>query len=576
MNPFVILDFEYRGGETDRPEPVCLVAMELGSGREYRVWLEGEEPSGPPFPLREDTVLVAHAISPAECRCWRARGWPEPAGWLDTRTECLVLARGAEKPPDGYSLLGCCRRLGIPAMSEDEKKVNRDLVQRGNYSDGERDAILEYCAADVRETTELFRRILPALNLPQALWRGRYLAEASRIGDRGLPVDVARLERLRGLGNTGLRRLAIEHLDPHGLHEGTVFKMAKFSALVRQSGIPWPTTPGGQYRTDKDTLGDMSRLYGEPWDGVHELLKTTRQSSVDGLVLRADGRLHADPWPLDTITGRCAPSTTEFLWGGPKWRRSLLRAPPGRSILYVDWSNQEYAIAAALSQEPAMVRAYKSGDPYIELGKLAGRLPSNATKQSHPKERAAFKVVSLGVLMGMGARTVGRQTGVGFHGGRELLDLHRRTFQKFWRWSDGVADTGAAAQDIETAFGLIYNPASSKDFKPLTARNFPLQATGSDMLRNAVLLLAEAGVEVIATVHDAVLVECDTATADQIARTVERLMEEASRLTLWDRLTVRAEAARFDHPLHYQDEKGVVFWRRLATLLGLELDRNEG
>ena len=233
-----------------------------------------------------------------------------------------------------------------------------------------------------------------------------------------------------------------------------------------------------------------------------------------------------------------------------------------------------------------MIAAYAAGDPYLEFARLAGAVPATATKKSHPNERAAYKIVSLAVLMGMGVENIGRQTGVGYFGGRELLRKHKELFARFWEWSDKVAATGAAARDIETAFGLVYNPGVSDQFKPRTARNFLLQATGSDMLRVAILLLEEAGIKVIATIHDAVMVMCETHQVENTVRKVKAILEEASRITLWDRLTVRVdvpkidpehnEVTRVDHPFHFQDKKGVKTWRKMAPLLKLPLDTHNG
>ena len=51
-------------------------------------------------------------------------------------------------------------------------------------------------------------------------------------------------------------------------------------------------------------------------------------------------------------------------------------------MAYVDWSQQEFGIAASLSGDAAMMDAYRSGDPYLAFGKQAGRIPPDGTKQS--------------------------------------------------------------------------------------------------------------------------------------------------------------------------------------------------
>jgi DNA polymerase-1 len=583
---FVVLDFEFRGVAPGIVEVVCVVAHDLTADRVYRVWLEGEYPSSPPFPCGPDTILVAHAVAPAEARCWQTLGWPLPGGWIDTFVEERVRAAG-EKPEDGFGLLACCLRHGLPCISSDEKKGMQESILRGGpYGPQQQLDILDYCESDVRETVALFRKLLPNMNVPQAIVRGDSMAVFAASGDRGLPVDVERFTTMKQLGNVGLRRLWQEHLDVHGLMQAGSFCYRRFEELVMKSGTPWPRTDTGRFKYDKDTLKDASKVYGEPWASVYELVRSIAEGAVDGLKIGSDGRLYAAPKPFMTFTGRAAPSTSEFLFLGPKWLRSLLQPSRGHTLLQFDWSNQEYAIAAALSQDQAMMAAYDDGDPYMTFAKMAGAVPPRATKDSHSVERSAYKIVSLAVLMGMGVVNIGRQTGTGYFGGQELLRKHKRAFPNFWDWSDAVAATGAAGRDIETSFGLVYNPGDPNQFKPRTARNFLLQSTGSDMLRVALLLLEQAGIRVISTIHDAVLVECETNRVEAVVRDVVSIMEDASQIVLWGRLTVRVdppkvdlghgELTRVDYPFHFQDKKGIKTWRKLAPLLNLHLDAYNG
>ena len=51
------------------------------------------------------------------------------------------------------------------------------------------------------------------------------------------------------------------------------------------------------------------------------------------------------------------------------------------SLAYCDWSSQEIAIAAALSGDELLWKAYESGDPYIAFA-IRGTTPSDATKET--------------------------------------------------------------------------------------------------------------------------------------------------------------------------------------------------
>lgn len=574
MKTFVVLDFEYRKGPPGKLEVLCVAAQDLESGRVWKQWLGGVASPSPAFPCGADVIYVAHAVAPAEARCLLALGWDFPGEWFDTFVEEKVLALGA-KPEEGFKLLPCCRRRGISVIPDYQKADMQALcIRPGEHTLEEQQRILDYCESDVVANVCLFQAIRGEVCMPQALIRGRCMAEYARIAERGLPVDVTRVKRLTELGNVGLRELFADHFDDCGILKNGSLNRTRFAELVGQSGITWPVSPTGQLKADKDTLKEMSKAHGEPWTGVGELLRVIGGASVDAYVMRDDGRLIADLRPFGAMTGRGTPSTSAFLWNGPKWLRFLMQPQPGRSVLVMDWSNQEFAIAAALSQDPEMILAYQTGDPYLALAKQARRVPPDATAETHPKEREQFKVVSLAVLMGMSSWGIGRRLETSESYGRELLETHRRIYHRFWKWSDSTASTAAANRPLETAFGLVYQPGA--DFKPRTARNFLLQATGSDMLRVAVLLLAQKGIEIIATVHDSVMIECDTCDAEDIERVAVDCMREASLITLWGRLEVRTDVTRVDHPFHYQDEKGRAYWTRLAGLLQLPLDDHGG
>ena len=118
------------------------------------------------------------------------------------------------------------------------------------------------------------------------------------------------------------------------------------------------------------------------------------------------------------------------------------------ALAYVDFSSQEMGIAAALSGDPALLEAYRSGDVYLSFAKQAGLAPPDATKASHGEVRDRCKAVVLGTLYGMGPETLARRIGRPPCEARELLALHRATYPRFWRWSEAaVTELRADPQD---------------------------------------------------------------------------------------------------------------------------------
>ena len=78
---------EFRVQEGEHPDPVCLVAQELRTGRKLRLWRD-EMGISPPYDISKDSLFVAFS-SNAAMSCHLALGWPLPARVLDLRVEFL-------------------------------------------------------------------------------------------------------------------------------------------------------------------------------------------------------------------------------------------------------------------------------------------------------------------------------------------------------------------------------------------------------------------------------------------------------------------------------------------------------
>src|SRR5215217_4270639 len=78
------VDFEFVANPGENPDPVCLVAWELRSGRKWRLW-QDEFGLTPPYSTGPDSLFVAYYAS-AEIGCHLALGWPIPSRTLDLFT----------------------------------------------------------------------------------------------------------------------------------------------------------------------------------------------------------------------------------------------------------------------------------------------------------------------------------------------------------------------------------------------------------------------------------------------------------------------------------------------------------
>jgi DNA polymerase I-like protein with 3'-5' exonuclease and polymerase domains len=289
------------------------------------------------------------------------------------------------------------------------------------------------------------------------------------------------------------------------------------------------------------------------------------------LSVGSDGRNRTLLSAFSAHTGRNQPSTTKFIFGPSVWLRGLIKPEQGRALAYVDWQSQEFGIAAALSGDGRMMEAYLSGDPYLTFAKQAGAVPEDANKQSHKRERQVFKTVVLGVGYGMEADALASRIGVLPLEARELLQKHRETYPRFWRWSQNVVDSAMCSLSVSSVFG--WRQHIQADANPRSIRNFPMQANGSEMLRIACCLGTERGVQVCAPVHDALLIEASTGEIEAESARMQDYMRVASRLVLGG-FELRTDVEIVDYPDRYSDQRGEVMWDCVTKLIATQ-DRRD-
>jgi hypothetical protein len=559
-----LADFEFNAQAGERPSPVCLVARELRSGHLLRLWIDDlKGMSRPPFPTGTDALFVAYYAS-AELGCFQALGWPMPARVLDLYCEFKCRTSGL-KTPCGCGLLGALASFGIDSIDAAEKETMRALVLRGEpYTADERRAILDYCQTDVDALAKLLPAMAPDIDLPRALFRGRYMTAVARMEWRGVPIDADALAVFRENWQSVQKRL-IEQIDKgYGIYDGRTFKADRWAAWLAANDILWPRLPSGDLALDDDTFREMARTY-PAIAPVRELRTTLAQLRLNELAVGSDGRNRCMLSAFGSKTSRNQPSNSKFIFGPSAWLRSLIRPEPGTGVAYIDWSQQELAIAAALSGDRKMQDAYQSGDFYLTFAKMAGAVPADATKDTHAAEREQFKTVALGVLYGLSAEGLARKLNVPPVRGRDLLRMHKETFRQFWRWSDGVQDEAILAGRLRTVFGWTVHAGDQPN--PRSLRNFPMQGNGAEMMRLACCLATERGIGLCCPVHDALLIEAPAGEIDAAVEATQRAMLEASEIVL-DGFRLRTDAKTVRHPDRYSDKRGQVMWETVCELCG--------
>jgi len=489
---------------------------------------------------------------------------------LDLFAEFRVLANGLPTPY-GQSLLGALTYFGLDGLDAIEKEEMRQLALRGGpWTAAERRALLMYCESDVVALRKLLSAMAPHLVLPQALLRGRFMKAAAQMEWHGVPIDVEALGILRTYWED-IQDQLIAYVDTaYGVFEGRTFKAHRWEQWLAARDISWPRLPSGMLALDHDTFKTMARTYPQI-NPLRELRASLLQMRLEQLAVGTDGRNRTLLSAFRAKTGRNQPSNTKCIFGPAVWLRHLIRAEPGSGVAYLDWSQQEFGIAAALSGDPAMLEAYCSGDPYLTFAKQAGAIPPDGIKARYGAIREQYKTCALAVQYGMGAASLALRLGQSPTVAGVLLERHRKAYPQFWRWSDSAVDYAMIHSRLHTVFGWTVHLGPPIDpqhlaVNPRALRNFPMQANGAEMLRLACCLATERGIHVCAPIHDALLIEAPLDDLDHAIAETHCAMADASAAVL-SGFALRSEAKVFLYPGRYQDERGTHMWSLVWELL---------
>lgn len=234
------------------------------------------------------------------------------------------------------------------------------------------------------------------------------------------------------------------------------------------------------------------------------------------------GRFHADYRQIGAITGRmaCSGPNLQQVPSDPAYRRCFC-APAGRVLVKADHSQIEMRIAAAVSNDGAMLEAIANG---MDLHALtAAALFQKQASAVTAEERAVGKLVNFGSLFVQGIR--GLMKAAAQHG-RALSEAEARHYQtrfarawpEFARWQRRQME--GRGRETRTAAGRVrYLDAQS----PATVRvNTPIQGTAADVFKAGLAQIAETravhpNVDLVLAIRDEVVMECDVDDADDVA-----------------------------------------------------------
>jgi DNA polymerase-1 len=441
------------------------------------------------------------------------------------------MATSRKKKKGRPNILTALKLHGLKGIETEEKEYWRKVIlENEDYTEEQWRGIEGYNRSDVDATVSLLDVMVPTIDWPHALFRGRFMASVARSERIGLPLDRPRLISFVEHWDL-LKQHYIERDDEFDLYDGLNFSETRLWNLIDARGWDWPRTPTGRPELAAKTLRRQAQRYPDLRKFVH-LREHIAELRINKLMntVGLDGFSRCPLLPFWTNTGRNQPSAKDkmFLPGLPAWLHGLIKPPPGDAIFEIDWDAQEVGVMAGRSGDPNMIEDFKT-DPYIGFGKRAGLVSDGASKQNpehRPTRDKILKPVVLGQNYGMTPYGIANKTGKSLQWSRAIHAQHRSVYAPFHAWLGDVVAQARFDRVIRSPFGWPQHVTGETSTRALM--NFPAQAGGADMMRITMIAATEAGIQIAAPVHDAFWVLCQIAELDSTIERMTNIMRRAA------------------------------------------------
>lgn len=372
--------------------------------------------------------------------------------------------------------------------------------------------VSEYAARDADVTLRLTRALSRALSDAPAL--ERLMREVERplipvltemeLG--GFAVDVG---VLRGLGERFQKQLGELSRLIWG-EAGRSFNINSRNQVAQILYEERGLTPGRKTRSGYSVdERELERLSGQ--DRLAKLildyrsfqkLQSTYIDALPTLVVPQTGRIHTSFNQTKAATGRLSsndpnlqniPIRTEI---GRSIRQAFVADNPDHLLLKADYSQIELRILAHMSQDEALLTAYRE-DRDIHR-QTAAQVFACEPEQVDSEMRAQAKTINFGIIYGMSAHGLAQQLAIPREGARRFIERYFGTYPGVRRWIESTLEQARERGYVETLMGrrrpvpdLTSRNGNLRSAAERIAINSPIQGTSADMIKLAMIRVAQ-------------------------------------------------------------------------------------
>jgi DNA polymerase-1 len=373
----------------------------------------------------------------------------------------------------------------------------------------------------------------------------------------GIALDKDFLKKMSGELLSRLNEIETSVFELVGEHFNINSTQQLSNAIFNRLKLP---PPEGTRRTDSGFYSTSAEVL-EALQGKHPVvdllleyrelskLKSTYVDALPQQVNPRTGRVHTSYNQAGSVTGRIAssdpnlqniPIRTEL---GRQVRQAFI-ADDDCTLLSVDYSQVELRIAAHMSNDEAMLAAFRA-DQDIHTATAAAILGTTLDKVTKEQRRNA-KAINFGLLYGMSAFGLTRTSDLTLAEAEDFVEAYFKQFPGVKGYLDNMRRLAAKQGYVETLLGRRrYFPGLKSGSNPATrareereAINAPIQGTAADIMKLAMIRVASAFREeslnghMLLQVHDELVIECPQNELRKTSKIVRTMMENAYNLVI--------------------------------------------
>lgn len=321
--------------------------------------------------------------------------------------------------------------------------------------------------------------------------------------------------------------------------------------LFNKMALPKPLKygRGKVVSTAQDVLEELAAHHDAPRMVLeYRQLAKLKSNYSDSLPLLADAanRVHTTFNAVGTSTGRLSstnpnlqniPIRTEL---GREIRAAFIPAE-GNVLISADYSQIELRLMAHFSEDPLLLKAYREN---VDIHTLTASEVFGVPIASMDKEtRNRAKAVNFGIVYGISPFGLAQQLNIEPAEARLYIDRYFERYQGVRSFIDRTLEEVRRTQAVRTLFGRVRpipditsRNANMRGFSERTAVNTPLQGTAADLIKLAMIRLANEirqrnlRAQMVLQVHDELVFDVPHAEADQVRKLVKAAMEEVIEL----------------------------------------------